>query len=62
MAQAASRHENKCGHAACRCTVKPGEHFCSEYCAKASPAQISGTLPGERHSGDKCGCGHPACN
>lgn len=61
MAAGEQGHLNKCGHAGCACEVQPGDHFCSEYCAKASPAQISGTLPGERHTGEKCRCGHPAC-
>jgi hypothetical protein len=57
-----AEHENKCGHATCKCTVKPGDHFCSDYCAKASSAQISGTLPAaERKEHEKCRCGHPAC-
>lgn len=54
-------HLNKCGHAGCKCLIRPGEHFCSEYCAKASPEAISGTLPGERNPHSRCACGHAAC-
>ena len=56
-----NRHLNKCGHAGCECLIQPGEHFCSEYCAKASPAAISGTLPGGERTHSKCECGHAAC-
>ena len=55
------KHLNKCGHASCNCTVPPSSHYCSEYCARASAAQISGTLPGQRSEHGKCECGHPDC-
>jgi hypothetical protein len=55
-------HLNKCRHGKCDCLVQPGEHFCSEHCAKASPAAISGTLPGERDPQSQCECGHAACH
>jgi hypothetical protein len=55
------KHLNKCGHFACKCMVQPSSHFCSEYCARASTAQISGTLPGERSEQGRCDCGHPEC-
>lgn len=62
MAQTGTdEHLTKCGHVDCRCMIKPSQHFCSDYCARSSPASISGTLPGERHAGDKCRCGHPGC-
>ncbi len=63
MAQAGlgSEHRNKCGHAGCDCVVGPGDHFCSTYCATASEAQVSGTLPGQRQQGGACQCGHPDC-
>jgi len=54
-------HLIKCGHGGCNCMIEPSQHFCSDYCAKASKANISGTLPGERHHGDQCECGHPDC-
>ena len=55
------QHLSKCGHAACDCLIKPGDHFCSDYCATSSPAEISGTLPGKRDTQGKCKCGHPDC-
>jgi hypothetical protein len=56
------KHLNKCGHEGCQCMVEPSQHFCSEYCAKASAAPISGTLPGEREAqSNGCRCGHPGC-
>ena len=54
-------HKNKCGHEPCACTVDPGEHYCSEYCARVSPDATSGNLPGERQAGGPCHCGHPPC-
>jgi hypothetical protein len=54
-------HSNKCGHAGCQCLIKPGEHFCSDYCSTADPTAISGTLPGKRDTTGKCKCGHPDC-
>jgi hypothetical protein len=53
-------HLNKCGHGPCRCMIPPAQHFCSDACAQASGAKISGTLPGERHAGS-CACGHSEC-
>jgi len=44
----------KCGHAACQCTVKPGQRYCSDYCD--STAKSSKTVSG------KCGCGHASCS
>lgn len=55
------QHLTECGHVDCHCMIDPSQHFCSDYCAKSSPAAISGTLPGERHTGEKCRCGHPDC-
>jgi hypothetical protein len=56
------KHLNKCAHAGCQCMVEPSQHFCSEHCAKASGASISGTLPGDRQApGGGCHCGHSAC-
>jgi hypothetical protein len=53
-------HRNKCGHTGCSCLIAPSDHFCSDYCAGASKADISGTLPGERQTGP-CRCGHTEC-
>jgi len=38
------RHLNKCGHSYCKCTVPPSSHFCSEYCARTSSADIRGAI------------------
>jgi hypothetical protein len=55
------QHLNKCAHAGCHCMVQPSSHFCSDYCAQSSSANISGTLPGERREHGACRCGHPEC-
>ena len=55
------KHLNKCAHGPCNCTVAPSSHFCSDHCARASSAQVSGTLPGERSEQGPCECGHPDC-
>lgn len=54
-------HLNECAHGGCKCLIEPSKHFCSEYCARASEANISGTLPGEGRQGGNCECGHPEC-
>ena len=54
-------HRNKCGHEGCACLVAPSEHYCSEHCATASKANVSGTLPGQAATGGACRCGHDAC-
>ena len=50
----------KCAHVACKCMAKPGEEFCSEYCAKAATASSGDTRPATVAS-HECKCGHPAC-
>lgn len=43
--------KNKCGHAACNCSVKEGEKYCSTYCHDARDTiELS------------CNCGHPGCS
>lgn len=43
----------KCGNAACHCTVGPGLQYCSPHCeAEAAAAGKSAR---------ECGCGHAAC-
>jgi hypothetical protein len=54
-------HRNKCGHEGCECLIGPMDHFCSEYCAKSSSADISGTLPGGKPHSGACKCGHAEC-
>jgi hypothetical protein len=61
MAGLDPKHLNKCAHQGCNCTVAPSSHFCSDYCAQASQAATSGTLPGEQPQDAKCQCGHPDC-
>ncbi len=56
------KHLNKCGHSSCKCTVPPSSHFCSEYCARTSSADIVGTLPGQHSQEGECRCGHPDCH
>jgi len=43
-----------CAHAACRCTVEPGQVYCSPHCANAANA-----MP--EHEEARCACGHPGC-
>lgn len=45
----------QCTHPACRCTVPPGEAYCSEHCRKRVESPLS-------DQSDGCRCGHPACN
>ncbi|TMH23008.1 MAG: hypothetical protein E6H60_09185 [Betaproteobacteria bacterium] len=50
---ASTGSSTKCAHAACKCMVKAGQRYCSDYCdstAKANKPAVS-----------KCGCGHPPC-
>ncbi|HWI14128.1 MAG TPA: hypothetical protein VNT02_07720 [Burkholderiales bacterium] len=56
-----NQHRNKCGHEGCACLIAPSDHFCSDYCAGASKAAISGTMPGQRQQGGPCKCGHSEC-
>jgi hypothetical protein len=51
----------KCAHGACTCLVLPSQSYCSDYCATASTGNTAANLPGERHPGEPCGCGHPEC-
>lgn len=51
----------KCAHGACACLVFPSQSYCSDYCATASTGNTAANLPGERHPGEACGCGHPEC-
>ncbi len=45
-----SNDGKKCAHPACNCIAKPGERYCSQYCADAgSTMEIS------------CNCGHAGC-
>ena len=44
----------KCLHQGCTCLVTTGEHYCSDYCAKAANMEHS--------KGDhECACGHAEC-
>jgi hypothetical protein len=43
----------KCAHAACKCMVRAGQQYCSDYCD--STAKANKPMSG------KCGCGHPPC-
>jgi hypothetical protein len=38
----------KCAHAGCRCSVPPGQEYCSGYCENMIGA-------------DTCNCGHTEC-
>ena len=49
---------SKCAHVACKCTVKPGEQFCSDYCAKAAAGTSGERRPAAVASHD-CKCGPP---
>ncbi len=40
----------KCAHEGCQCNVRPGDKYCSDYCARA------GTMT-ELH----CNCQHAEC-
>ena len=46
--------KDKCAHAACACTVEPGQLYCSTYCAEAAASPDSAV-----HA--VCRCGHPDC-
>ena len=51
---------SKCAHVACKCMVKPGEQFCSDYCAKvANDTGGASTSAAQPH---RCKCGHAACD
>lgn len=57
-----NEHLNKCGHEGCVCMVKPGQSYCSDFCARASGAKTGSELPGKHlHHGHGCECGHDAC-
>jgi len=43
----------KCAHAACKCMVKAGQRYCSDYCDSTGKAN--------KPMSGKCGCGHPPC-
>ncbi|MGN2244989.1 hypothetical protein ACFWZU_15950 [Frateuria sp. GZRR33] len=48
-----SENETRCGHAACDCTVRSGEQYCSDFCREAAST--------DRAEGPFCECGHAAC-
>lgn len=54
-------HKVECGHEGCTCLVGPSQSFCSEYCARETTSTGSYNLPGGRHAGGPCKCGHPEC-
>lgn len=43
-----------CAHESCRCSVEPGQTYCSPHCANAGVE-----APEQRE--ERCSCGHPAC-
>ena len=44
----------RCTHSGCTCKIEADRKYCSEHCARSSPA------PGVTEAGG-CGCGHPGC-
>jgi len=53
----------KCAHAACQCSVDPGQTYCSPACQQQAQ-QSSGRQQSQQGSSSgtmKCGCGHAAC-
>jgi hypothetical protein len=45
-----SSEPKKCAHPACKCTVQPHEHYCSQYCKDA-----------KKMTEMACGCPHEGC-
>jgi len=43
--------EKKCAHLPCRCTVKPGEKYCGQFCKEAGSEDVE----------IACQCGHKPC-
>ena len=56
----AAQGTNRCKHAGCKCTVRPGEEFCSEHCKQAGTQGAQGTGTGV--SPEACHCGHADCH
>ena len=54
----------KCAHAACRCSVGAGQTYCSPSCQQQAQ-QAQGRQQSQQGSsgthGSACNCGHPAC-
>ena len=61
MATQGGQQKSKCTHGACSCLVDPGQSYCSDQCAQASKGNTAAELPGGKHSGAGCACGHPGC-
>ena len=44
----------RCAHSACKCSVPPGQKYCSKHCEEhAKMNDPEGKV--------LCGCGHPEC-
>jgi hypothetical protein len=44
----------RCAHSACKCSVRPGQKYCSKHCEEhAKKNDPEGKV--------LCGCGHPEC-
>lgn len=56
-----SQQKAKCAHGACTCLVEPSQSYCSDHCARESKGSTSADLPGGKHAGGGCACGHPDC-
>jgi hypothetical protein len=53
------QNPGKCGRATCKCGVRPGELYCSDYCERASFRHDGGDQSRARE--EKCQCEHPDC-
>jgi hypothetical protein len=63
MVESTSEREqmDNCGHGGCKCRVKPGQTYCSDYCVKASGASASNQLPARQSADFPCECSHSDC-
>jgi len=55
--QSVGNEQPKCAHSACKCDAKPGEKYCSAYCAEV----VDATASNQKHEAGRCNCGHAAC-
>jgi len=55
--QRVGNEQPKCAHAACKCLAKPGEKFCSNYCAEID--ELTEEL--QKRDVGRCNCGHAEC-
>jgi hypothetical protein len=54
---------NPCAHAGCRCSVGPGQTYCSPACQQQAQQSASRqqSQQGTSSGAMQCNCGHPAC-